>query len=260
MRLQENQWYHLPSGQWVKAMGVHDPRGPILQAYGVDAASSTSYTNIFDLYMEDDGHTLGVTGLCTWATWTLADLREATPDEAEAQTYRCLHIAAPPMHEALPDRNEDAMLEPAPQAAPRPRFTLRVLPCLDGYPTVTYDVFVVDHPGFAAGGDDAPTAVLAAVQGILAAHPRCTLTIETVEDFALAVPALQAYAREHLDSDPPAAVLAHVLAELRAAQAQHLVQYLEERHRLGQLAEAWQVRMVLNKLAHTAALMLPTQG
>ncbi|HEY0605256.1 MAG TPA: hypothetical protein VGD58_20215, partial [Herpetosiphonaceae bacterium] len=85
-------------------------------------------------------------------------------------------------------------------------------------------------------------------------HPRCTLRIETVEDFAPAVPALQAYVREHGDTDPPAAVLEHVIAELRAAQAHQLAQYLEERRDLGQLTEAWQVRMAINKLAHTAAL------
>lgn len=91
MRLKENQWYQLPSGQWAKACWVSDPLGPILQVYGVDLASSVGYQNTFDIYVEADGVTLGVTGLCTWETWTLHDLHEATPDEAEAQTYRCLH-------------------------------------------------------------------------------------------------------------------------------------------------------------------------
>jgi hypothetical protein len=252
MHLKDDQWYQLPSGQWVKAILVDDPIGPILQAYGADLASSTGYTNTFDIYVEGDGQTLGVTGLCTWDTWTLADLREATPDEAEAQTYRALHLSLP--------TDEEPMSTPASDTAIRPSLTVRVMPCLDCYPTVTYDVFVVDHPEFAAGGDDATTSVLDAVQRILAQHPRCTLRIETVEDFALAVPALQAYAREHLETDSPAAVLEHVLAELRAAHADHLARYLEERRDLSQLTEAWQVRMAINKLAHIAALSYETQG
>lgn len=144
--------------------------------------------------------------------------------------------------------------KPSLPTATRPTLTVRVMPCLDNEPTVTYDVFVVDHPDFAGGGDDATTAVLDAVQRILTAHPRCTLQIETVADFAPAVPALQAYARAHLDHDPPAAVLAHVIAELHAAGAHDLAQQLEARRDLGQLTEAWQVRMIINKLAHTAAL------
>lgn len=256
MRLKENQWYQLPSGQWVRAVWVDDPVGPILQAYGTDLASRTGYINTFDIYVERDGHTLGVTGLCTWDTWTLADLREATPDEAEAQTYRCLQLTSPSIPPAAPD--EDTMPELSDQATARPSLTVRVIPCLDNEPTITYDVFVVDHPQFAAGGDDAASAVLTAVQRILAAHPRCTLRIETVEDFAPAVPKLQVYAREHLDHEPPAAVLEHVIAELHAADAHTLAQHLEARRDLGQLTNAWQVRMIINKLAHTAALTVDT--
>jgi hypothetical protein len=93
--LKDGQWYQLPSGQWAKAICVDDPLGPILQAFGVDVASTDpiAYTNTFDLYVEADGN-LGATGLCTWDIWTIDDLREATPDEAEAQTYRCLGLSA----------------------------------------------------------------------------------------------------------------------------------------------------------------------
>jgi hypothetical protein len=80
------------SGQWARAILVNDPVGPILLVFGVDLASSDGYKNMFDIYLEADGVTLGVTGLCTWETWTLRDLREATPDEAEAQTHRCLNL------------------------------------------------------------------------------------------------------------------------------------------------------------------------
>lgn len=152
------------------------------------------------------------------------------------------------------------MAAPATPETTRPTFTVRVMPCLDNEPTVTYDVFVVDHPDFAGGGDDATGAVLDTVQRILAQHPRCTLRIETVQDFAPLVPALQAYARAHLDIDPPAAVLAYIIAELHTAQAHQLAQHLEERHDLGQLTETWQVRMAINKLAHTAALLHTSQG
>lgn len=92
MQLKQDQWYQLPSGQWARAICVDDPLGPILQVYGVDIASSIGYQHTFDIYMEADGVTLGMTGLCTWETWTLHDLCEATPDEAEAQTYRCLQL------------------------------------------------------------------------------------------------------------------------------------------------------------------------
>lgn len=167
MHLKEHQWYQLPSGQWGKAILVDDPLGPIVQVYGTDLASSAGYTTTFDIYVEHDGTTLDVTGLCTWDTWTLADLREATPDEAEAQTYRVLHLPAR-LTPAAPTIDEEPMPIPPTPEATRPTLTVRVLPCLDNHPTVTYDVFVVGHPAFAAGGDDATTAVLDAVQHILA--------------------------------------------------------------------------------------------
>lgn len=55
--------------------------------YGIDSAGSDGYRNIFDIYVQPSG-LLEATGLCTWDTWTCADLREATPDEAETQTLR----------------------------------------------------------------------------------------------------------------------------------------------------------------------------
>lgn len=90
MVLKENQWYQLPSGRWVQAVAVGSAAGPILSAYG---SSEGRYMREFDIYVAGD--ILGVTGLCTWETWTLADLREATPDEAEAQTHRALGLPAP---------------------------------------------------------------------------------------------------------------------------------------------------------------------
>jgi hypothetical protein len=90
-QLTEDQWYQLPSGQWCRAICVNDEKGPILMVYGVDLASHDGYKNTFDLYVAPDGD-LGATGLVTWETWTIEMLREATPDEAEAQTHRCLGI------------------------------------------------------------------------------------------------------------------------------------------------------------------------
>lgn len=72
-------------------MYVHDPVGPILMVYGIDIAGSDGYRNTFDIYVDAEGK-LEATGLCTWDTWTLAGLREATPDEAETQTLRALNI------------------------------------------------------------------------------------------------------------------------------------------------------------------------
>lgn len=96
MVLKGGQWYQLPAGQWVRAISVADPPGqtwlgPILQRYGVDVASSDGYKPIEDIYIYPDG-TLSVTGSMTWETWTLADLREATPDEAEERTRRIVGL------------------------------------------------------------------------------------------------------------------------------------------------------------------------
>lgn len=88
MALKEDQWYQLPSGQWCKAVFVDDPRGPTLMGYGLDLAGSDGYKVIIVLGVYPDDTLSGVTGNITWDTWTLADLREATPDEAERQTHR----------------------------------------------------------------------------------------------------------------------------------------------------------------------------
>ncbi|NJM05416.1 phage Gp37/Gp68 family protein [Candidatus Gracilibacteria bacterium] len=96
MELREGQWYQLPSRQWVRASCVDAPatnsfRGPILEVYGVDVTGSDGYKAIGALYIYHDG-TLTATGTYTWETWTVADLCEATPDEAEAQTRRVVGL------------------------------------------------------------------------------------------------------------------------------------------------------------------------
>jgi hypothetical protein len=71
----------------VDAPATNSFRGPILEMYGVDLAGSDGYKVLGALYIYHDG-TLTATGTYTWETWTIDDLRQATPDEAEAQTRR----------------------------------------------------------------------------------------------------------------------------------------------------------------------------
>lgn len=56
--------------------------GPILEASG---SSAGPYTVAWSSSVSPEGR-LAATGLCIWDTWTRTDPREATPDEAEAQT------------------------------------------------------------------------------------------------------------------------------------------------------------------------------
>ncbi len=59
-----------------------------LHVYG---SSDGRWTVEYQVSIGDDG-VLGVTGLLTWDTWTVEQLREATPDEAEMLTHRTTGI------------------------------------------------------------------------------------------------------------------------------------------------------------------------
>lgn len=85
-------YQQLPSSSWCRANAVTHPLRQILAVYRSDLTASDTYCTFFYTPISKDGYTLGATGLCTSETWTLADLREATPDEAEAQHYRRLEI------------------------------------------------------------------------------------------------------------------------------------------------------------------------
>lgn len=94
--LKEGQWYALPSGRWIRAtqevrsiqlqIAVEPLPLWTLHTYG-NSDGSWKVEMLIDVR---DAGTLGVTGLLTWEHWTVADLREASPDEAEALTHRAL--------------------------------------------------------------------------------------------------------------------------------------------------------------------------
>ena len=84
--------YQLPSSVWCRASAVTHPLGPIIAVYGSDLAASDTYRSIFFISLLKDGSALDARGLCAHETWTLADLREATLEEAEAQDYGCLDV------------------------------------------------------------------------------------------------------------------------------------------------------------------------
>jgi hypothetical protein len=92
--LKEGQWYALPSGRWaratqrVTALQHQTAVGPLpswsLHVYG---SSDGRWAVEYQVSIDDNG-VLGVTGLLTWESWTVEQLREATPDEAEMLTHR----------------------------------------------------------------------------------------------------------------------------------------------------------------------------
>lgn len=79
--LVEGQWYQLPNGAWAKCYVVEPPA---LWAYGT---SEGAFQIEHAIFPRENGD-LGLTGTVTWERWTLADLRPATPDEAEALEHR----------------------------------------------------------------------------------------------------------------------------------------------------------------------------
>lgn len=96
--LKEGQWYALPSGHWaratqeVTALQRQTAVAPLpswsLHVYG---SSDGRWAVEYQVSIGDDG-ILGVTGLLTWDTWTVEQLCEATPDEAELLTHRTTGI------------------------------------------------------------------------------------------------------------------------------------------------------------------------
>ena len=96
--LKEGQWYALPSGRWaratqaVTALQQQTAVDPLptwsLHLYG---SSDGRWAVEYQVSIGDDG-VLGVTGLLTWERWTVEQLREATPDEAEMLTHRTTGI------------------------------------------------------------------------------------------------------------------------------------------------------------------------
>ncbi len=96
--LKEGQWYALPSGRWARATQAvtglqrQTAVGPLqpwsLHVYG---SSDGRWAVEYQVSIGDDG-VLGVTGLLTGDTWTVDQLRAATPDEAEMLTYRATGI------------------------------------------------------------------------------------------------------------------------------------------------------------------------
>lgn len=92
-RLKNGQYYELPDGRWARAIALQPnvwhlhvlDRRPGLPG-GDDGYRVRAILNV-----QPNG-LLDAPGAVTSSYWTLEDLREATPDEAEAQQYQQLGI------------------------------------------------------------------------------------------------------------------------------------------------------------------------
>lgn len=93
MELKQGQYYQLPDGTWSEAMLRSDGYWVLLllgdrsHIPGDDAGY-----NVRDALVVQHNGVLEATRRVTWEYWTVRDMREATPDEAETQHYRKLRL------------------------------------------------------------------------------------------------------------------------------------------------------------------------
>ncbi len=91
--LKENQWYRFPGGEWGRASRTNQPAGidpdpnPDPWSFEVWEVIDGRWQQVI---REIDSIMLLAFAFFPSADWTVADLHEATPDEAEEMTYRCL--------------------------------------------------------------------------------------------------------------------------------------------------------------------------